>query len=110
MFVCYYRDGTYMSRYEFLPSGFHNVGDNVYFSENANICIKIGNGSVETYANGAIHYVGNQEFEYNYENGFTPKYISCIYSEYGTVRFEYNGSYGIIGVYDGGHYYPVRPI
>ena len=84
MFVAFYKDGTYMSRWEFLPSGFFNVGDNVYFSTNANICIKIGDGTVDTYPNGLIRSVGGQEFSYKlYEaDGYTPKGIGCIYSDY----------------------------
>lgn len=112
MFVCYYKDGTFMSRWEFLPSGFFNVGDNVYFSTNANICIKVGDGRVDTYPNGMIRSIGSQSFVYKYyeADGFTPKCIGHIYSDYGTVSFEYNGSYGIVGVVDNGTYYEVKPI
>lgn len=112
MFVCYYKDGTYMSHWEFLPSGFFNEGDNVYFSTNANICVKIGDGRVEKYPNGMIDSIGGQKFIYKYyeADGYTPRCIGNILSEYGLITFEYNSEKKIVGVIDNGKYYEVKRI
>ena len=103
MYLIYNKRGKLVNTYDYLPSGYQQLSSNVAY-DGYYICGRVSDGEVETYNNGCIHYVGGQEFEYYYYDGYEPVGITHIYSNYGSVSFEYYDN-EIAGIYAGGAYY-----